>query len=100
MSFSKIALFFIFIPNLNFADLDGGFSFISFTEGTIGFFLFNLNKMSPLFVLGMYLEILFFSDKLLKKYFTILSSNELKVITTIFPPGFKILVAFIKPKIN
>ena len=39
-------------------------------------------------------------EKLLKKYFTILSSIEWKLIIKIFPPGFKILVAIIIPLIS
>jgi len=35
-----------------------------------------INKLTFSFVLGIYLEILFISDKFLKKYFIILSSNE------------------------
>ena len=41
-----------------------------------------------------------FLEKLLKKYFIILSSIEWKLTTKIFPPGFKILVALIIPIIN
>ena len=41
-----------------------------------------------------------FFEKLLKKYFTILSSIEWKVTTSIFPPGFNFLVAFITPFIS
>ena len=43
---------------------------------------------------------LFFSDRLLKKNFTILSSIEWKVTTAKTPSFFKTLVAFINPKIN
>ena len=35
-----------------------------------------LNKVSGCSMTGIYLDILFFSERLLKKYFTILSSNE------------------------
>ena len=39
-------------------------------------------------------------EKLLKKYFTILSSIEWKLTIRIFPPGFRILAALIIPKIS
>ena len=57
-------------------DLEGGFVFNSPLEGIIGFLFPNLNKLSSSSIFGIYLEILFFSDKLLKKNFTILSSKE------------------------
>ena len=55
-----------------------GLSLISFSDGTIGFLLINLNNFYLAFhhLSGIYLEILLFSDKLLKKYLTILSSKE------------------------
>ena len=57
---------------LSFADRDGIFSFNSFNEGVIGFFLTILNKVSGWFSLGTYLETLSFSDKLLNR-----SDNEI-----------------------
>jgi len=42
----------------------------------MGFFSAILNNVSGWSNFGVYRDILFFSDKLLKKYFTILSSNE------------------------
>ena len=48
----------------------------SLDEGMIGFFFPILKKIFCSTFLGTYREILLFSDKLLKKYFTILSSNE------------------------
>ena len=50
---------------------------------------------------GKYLDGLdLFFEKFEKKYLMILSSIEWKLIITIFPPGFKFLVAFIIPFIN
>ena len=49
---------------------------ISCGDGIIGFLFINLNKFTFSYVLGIYLETLFVSDKLLKKYLTILSSKE------------------------
>ena len=69
------------------ADLEGGFSIISLSLGTIGFFITDLNKFNFSSVFGICLETLLFSDKLLKKYLTILSSIEWKLITIIFPPN-------------
>jgi hypothetical protein len=64
------------------------------------FFSFNLSNVSGCSVIGAYLDILFFSERLLKKYFTILSSNEWNVTTANTPSFFKTLVALISPKIN
>jgi hypothetical protein len=64
------------------------------------FFHFNLSNVSGCSVIGAYLDILFFSERLLKKYFTILSSNEWNVTTANTPSFFKTLVALISPKIN
>ena len=68
------------IANLNFADLDLLFCSTSFFEGLITLFLYSSNKtiLSSLFS-GKYLEGFdLFLEKLLKKYFTILSSNRMK----------------------
>ena len=65
-------------------------------------FLYSSNK-ATWFVLfsGKYLEGLdLFVEKLLNKYLTILSSIEWKLMTKIFPPGFKIFVAPITPLIS
>ena len=53
------------------------FSFTSLSDGVIGFFK-GISKQDffLLNVFGSYLEMLLFSDKFLKKYLTILSSNE------------------------
>jgi hypothetical protein len=59
-----------------------------------------LSNVSGCSVIGAYLDILFFSERLLKKYFTILSSNEWNVTTANTPSFFKTLVALISPKIN
>ena len=85
---------------LSFADLDGKFSIISLSEGIIAFFSFNISNVSGCSVIGAYLDILFFSERLLKKYLTILSSNEWNVTTANTPSFFKTLVALISPKIN
>ena len=82
---------------LSLADLEGIFSFNSFKEGVLGFFSNILNKVSRWFNWGRYREILLFSDKLLKKYLTILSSSEWKVTTAKTPSFFKIFDADIKP---
>ena len=63
----------------------------------MGFFSNILNKVSRWFNWGRYREILLFSDKLLKKYLTILSSSEWKVTTAKTPSFFKIFDADIKP---
>ena len=63
----------------------------------MGFLFINLNRGLGWSTLGTYREILFFSDKLLKKYLTILSSNELKVTTAKIPFLFKALDAAINP---
>ena len=50
---------------------------------------------------GKYLEGLdLLEEKLLKKYLTILSSIEWKLITRNFPPGFKIFAALVIPLIS
>ena len=82
---------------LSFADLDGKFSFNSFKDGFFGFFSIILNEVSGCSSLGTYLEILLFSDKLLKKCLTILSSIEWKVTTAKTPSSFYILAADISP---
>ena len=61
---------------LNLADLEGGFSLISLADGKIGFLMVDLNKLALSSSFGKYRETLLFSDKLLKKYLTILSSSE------------------------
>ena len=85
---------------LSFADLEGIFSFNSFDVGTIGFFLIILNRVSGWFSFGTYLETLLFSDKLLKKYLTILSSSEWNVSTAITPSFLTTLAALIYGLIN
>ena len=91
--------FLLLIANLNFADLDDLFIFISFWEGLIIFLLYfsKRNNLSS-FGSGRYLDGLdLFLEKVLKKYLTILSSIEWKLIIRIFPPGLRIFVALIKP---
>ena len=88
--------------NLNFADLDLLFLEISFIVGLKTFFLYlskravRLSSFSGRYLDGFDL----FVEKLLKKYFTILSSIEWKLTIKILPPGFKILVALIIPLIS
>ena len=61
----------------------------------------SLNKIDFLSSGGKYLEgFLFKFEYKLKKYFTILSSKEWKLITRIIPPFARILVASINPNIN
>ena len=72
----------------------------SSSDGIIGFFWIKLNRVSACSMTGLYLEMLLFSERLLKKYFTILSSKEWNVTTPKIPPFFKTLAAFISPKIN
>ena len=62
--------------------------------------MINLSNVSGCSVKGAYLDTLFCSDKLLKKYLTILSSSEWNVTTAKTPSFFKTLVALISPKIN
>ena len=69
----------------------------SLDEGVIGFFFIILNSVSDSFNLGKYLDTLLFSERLLKKYLTILSSNEWNVTTTKIPSFFNIFDAIIKP---
>ena len=73
---------------------------ISSSDGTIAFFWINLSNVSGCSIIGAYLDMLFFSDKLLKKYLTILSSNEWNVTTARTPSFFKTLVALMRPIIN
>ena len=70
---------------------------ISCGDGIIGLLFINLTKFAFYFVLGIYLETLFVSDKLLKKYLTILSSKEWKLTTAIIPFFSSTLVALINP---
>ena len=49
---------------------------ISFSDGTIGFFIGILKKNFFSFIIGSYLEKLLLVVKFLKKDLTILSSNE------------------------
>ena len=95
-------LFLLLIANLNFADLDRLFLLISSFDGTNILFLYCSNKaVSGTLVSGKYLDGLdLFFEKLVKKYFTILSSIEWKLIIKILPPGFNFFVAFITPFIN
>ena len=71
-------LFLLLIANLSFADLDLLFLSISSFEGLINSFLYSLNKtISEILFSGKYLDGLdLFFEKLVKKYFTILSSIE------------------------
>ena len=66
----------------------------------MGFFWTISNKISGWLTFGRYRDILFFSDKLLKKYFTILSSKEWNVTTAKVPSFFNILVAATRPFTN
>ena len=95
-------LFLLLVANLNFADLDLLFSLISSFDGLNILFLYCSNKaVSETLFSGEYLDGLdLFFEKLVKKYFTILSSIEWKLIIKILPPGFNFLVAFIIPLIN
>ena len=98
--FSNLSL--LLIANLNFADRDRIFLSTSSFEALITLFLYSSNNVNwfGLFS-GKYLDgLALFFEKLLKKYFTILSSMEWKLITKILPPGFNIFVAFIIPLIN
>ena len=63
----------------------------------MGFFFIILNNASGCSNLGTYRETLFISDKLLKKYLTILSSKEWNVTIAKIPSFFKTLAAFISP---
>ena len=85
---------------LSLADLEGKFSFNSLSVGIIGFLSFNSNKIFGCSNLGTYRDTLWFSDKLLKKYFTILSSKEWNVTTAKTPSFLIIFVADIRPLIN
>ena len=87
---------------LSLAERDGGFLIISILEGLNILFLYLSNKkISTSLFSGKYLEGLDrLEEKLLKKYFTILSSIEWKLTINIFPPGFKIFVALIAPSIS
>ena len=101
-SFGYSNLFLLLVANLNLADLDLIFFSNSFVDGLITLFLYSLNKDNFLSLSsGRYLDGLDrFSEKLAKKYFTILSSIEWKLTTKIFPPGFNFFVAFITPFIS
>ena len=101
-SVGKINLFSLLIAYLSLAERDGGFLIISTLEGLIILFLYLSNKEILIsFFSGKYLDGLDrLDEKLLKKYFTILSSIEWKLIINIFPPGFKIFVALIIPSIS
>ena len=92
----------LLIANLNFADLDRLFLIISAFDGLNILFLYSSNNdVSTTFVSGKYLDGLdLFFEKFVKKYFTILSSIEWKLIIKILPPGFNFLVAFMIPFIN
>ena len=94
--------FLLRIANLNLAERDGLFFITSFTDGLIILFEYFSKRNKLSFVSsGKYLEGFdLFSEKLLKKNLIILSSIEWKLIVKIFPPGFKVFVAFIKPFIS
>ena len=55
-------MFFILTAYLSFADLDGGFKFISFSLGIIGFLLSKLNNFKSFLDSGKYLELLDISE--------------------------------------
>ena len=81
LNFSKInfvstILSSILFTALSFADLDGGFFFISFDDGIKGFLLTALKETPLRFFNGKYLETLFVDEILLKKDLHILSSIE------------------------
>lgn len=65
-------------------------------------FLYSSNKrLSADLFSGKYLDDLdLFLEKLVKKYFTILSSIEWKLMIKILPPGFNFFVAITTPFIN
>jgi len=90
----------ILIPYLSFADLERGLLLISVFVGRIGFFFINLNNWLLLDMFGKYLDEFIFSEKFLKKNFTILSSIEWNVTTAIIPPIGVMLNEFINPLIN
>ena len=52
----------ILIAYLNLADLEGGFIFVSFKLGKIGFFSINLNNFLCCKLLGKYREAFLFSE--------------------------------------
>ena len=95
-------LLLLLTANLNLADLDLIFIFNSFFDGLNTLFLYSSNKfVSKILFSGRYLDGLdLFLEKFVKKYFTILSSNEWKLTTKIFPPGFSFFVALIIPLIS
>ena len=96
-SVSKSKKSFFLITYLNFADLEGKFLLNSIEDGTFGFFSIILNNFSGWTVKGWYRDILLFSDKLEKKYLTILSSNEWNVTTAKTPSFLKTFDAEINP---
>ena len=96
-SFSKLSILSILVAYLNFADLEGLLILISFMLGVIAFFDISLNNLLLLFCNGKYLDIFLSSERLLKKYLIILSSNEWNETYRIIHSVSKILVEFIKP---
>ena len=74
----KKNLFSFLVANLSLAERDGLFISISFLEGFIAFLIYFSNKTEfSSIASGRYLEGFdLFLEKLLKKYFTILSSIE------------------------
>ena len=95
-------MFFDLIAYLSFADLDLEFLSISFFVGFKILFLHSSKRAVELSSFsGRYLDGFdLLVEKLLKKYLTILSSIEWKLIIKIFPPGFKIFVALTIPLIS
>ena len=69
-------MFSTLIAYLSFADLEGLLILISFKLGVITFFDISLNNLLLLFCNGKYLDVFLSSERLLKKYLIILSSNE------------------------
>ena len=92
----------LLVANLSFADREGLFSNNSFLDALITLFLYLSNKtVFKLWSSGKYLDdFVWFLEKLVKKNFTILSSIEWKLTTSIFPPGLSYFVAFIIPSIS
>ena len=71
-------------------------------DGLKTLFLYSSNRINFVILFpGKYLDGLdLFLEKLVKKYFTILSSNRMETYNNNFPPGFNFFVAFIIPFIN
>ena len=85
------------MANLSLAEREGLFFFISLFEGlTTLFMYFSKRNISLIFSSGKYLDGFdLLLEKLLKKYFIILSSIEWKLTIKILPPGLRKFVAFV-----